>query len=55
MNETQECRLRRKAMRWDRQGVPPAVIVQRAGRSRAWLSKWRRRFERAGPRGLLRT
>ena len=52
MNEPHERRLRRKAIRWDGQGVPPAVILQRVGRSRAWLSKWRRRFERSGTRGL---
>lgn len=52
MNEQRERRLRRKAIRWDGQGMAPAVILQRLGRSRAWLSKWRRRFERAGTRGL---
>jgi hypothetical protein len=52
MNEQYERRLRRKAIRWDGQGVPPAVILQRVGHSRAWLSKWRRRFERFGTRGL---
>ena len=52
MNEPHERRLRRKAIRWDGQGVSPAVIVQRVGRSRAWLSKWRRRFERSGSAGL---
>jgi hypothetical protein len=52
MNEQHERQLRRKAIRGLLQGTRPAVILQRVGRSREWLSKWRRRFKRAGMRGL---
>ena len=52
MNEPHERRLRRKALRGYLQGLRPAVILRRVGRSREWLSKWRRRFSRAGPKGL---
>lgn len=52
MNEQHERRLRQKALRGYLQGLRPAVILRRVGRSREWLSKWRRRFSRAGPKGL---
>jgi len=52
MDEQRERQVRRKAIRWAVQGVSSAVIRQRLGRSRTWLSKWWRRFERSGSRGL---
>ncbi len=38
LNEPHERQLRRQAVRWLGQGQRPAVILQRVGRSREWLS-----------------
>lgn len=54
MNEKRERQLRRKALRWLAQGWPPGKILARLGRSRQWLSKWRRRF-RPGQSASLRS
>jgi len=52
MDEKQELRLRRKAMRLRVQGIPHQVILEQVQRSRAWLSKWQKRFEQYGISGL---
>ena len=52
MDENKERRLRRKAIRWLLQGLDSSTILQRLGRSRAWLSKWKKRFHRASWEGL---
>jgi hypothetical protein len=52
MDDKQELRLRRKALRLRLQGVPHNVILEKVQRSRAWLSKWQKRFERQGASGL---
>lgn len=52
MDDQQELRLRRKAMRLRLQGVPHHRILEQVQRSRAWLSKWQKRFERQGAAGL---
>ena len=45
------CR-RREAIRLWLKGTRSKDLLRRVGRSRAWWSKWRRRFKRLGGRGL---
>jgi len=52
MDEKQEYRLRRKAIRMRLQDSPPQEILARVHRSRAWLSKWQKRFDQQGTSGL---
>jgi putative transposase len=52
MDEKQEFRLRRKAIRMHLQGSTQQEILARVQRSRAWLSKWQTRFEQQGISGL---
>jgi hypothetical protein len=52
MDEKQEYRLRRKAIRMHLQGKAPQEILAKVQRSRAWLSKWQKRFEQQGISGL---
>jgi putative transposase len=52
MDEKKERNLRRKAIRLILKGLKPSAIVQRIGRSRTWLFKWRTRFDQLGWEGL---
>ena len=52
MDDKQELQRRRQAMRLRMQGVPHKSILKKVQRSRAWLSKWQKRFERQGTSGL---
>lgn len=52
MDDKDELRRRRQAIRLWLKGVSPSQILQRVQRGRTWLSKWRDRFERLGARGL---
>jgi hypothetical protein len=52
MDEKQEYRLRRKAIRMRLQDSAQQEILARVHRSRAWLSKWQKRFEQHGISGL---
>ena len=52
MDDRQELRRRRQARRLRLQGVPHKSILGKVQRSRAWLSKWQKRFERQGASGL---
>lgn len=52
MDEKQELRLRRQAMRLRLQGIPHSVILEKVHRSPGWLSKWQTRFEQQGLAGL---
>jgi putative transposase len=52
MDEQQELRLRRQAIRWHLKGVRPKVILEKVQRSRAWFSKWQKRFDQFGSAGL---
>ncbi|HEX6033090.1 MAG TPA: helix-turn-helix domain-containing protein [Anaerolineales bacterium] len=52
MDEKQGYRLRRKAIRMHVQGKSRQEILARVQRSRAWLSKWQKRFEQHGISGL---
>jgi len=52
MDEKQEFRLRRQAIRLWLKGLAPQTILRRIGRSRVWLSKWTRRFIQHGLSGL---
>jgi len=52
MDEKQEYRLRRKAIRLRLQGRTQQEILASVQRSRAWLSKWQKRFEQQGLAGL---
>jgi transposase len=52
MDDTQELRLRRKALRLRLKGTPHKVILAMVRRSRAWLSKWQKRFNQHGAAGL---
>src|SRR5512139_4054120 len=52
MDEKQEFRLRRKAIRMRLQGCTQQEILARVQRSRAWLSKWQKRFDQQGTSGL---
>jgi putative transposase len=52
MDEKKEFRLRRKAIRMRLQSCAPQGILATVHRSRAWLSKWQKRFEQHGVAGL---
>ncbi len=52
MDEKKERSLRHKAIRWMLDGLRSGVILKRLGRSRAWLSKWKKRFDKLGWEGL---
>lgn len=52
MDDHDDLRQRRTAIRLWLNGTRPKDILRRVGRSRAWWSKWRRRFQRFGRRGL---
>jgi putative transposase len=54
MDDHDDLRRRREAIRLWLKGTrsKDTLRVQRVGRSRAWWSKWRRRFQRLGSRGL---
>jgi putative transposase len=52
MDDRQEFRRRRQAIRWRLQGLAHKFILKRVHRSRAWLSKWQKRFDRQGTAGL---
>src|SRR3972149_4445156 len=52
MDDQREFRLRRTAIRWGAKGVKSNLILKKVHRSRAWLSKYRGRFQRLGLRGL---
>ena len=52
MDDKDELRRRRQAIRLWLKGIAPSQILQRVQRGRTWLSKWRDRFERLGIRGL---
>ena len=52
MDETQELRLRRQAIRLRLRGIKAKCILAKVQRSRVWLSKWQKRFEREGVAGL---
>jgi len=52
MDEKQELRLRRQAMCLRLKGVKPKSILEKAHRSRFWLSKWQKRFDQQGALGL---
>jgi len=52
MDDQQELQRRRRAIRLRVQGVPHKVILEKVQRSRAWLSKWQKRFEQQGTLGL---
>lgn len=52
MDDRQELRRRWQAMRLRLQGHPHKLILEKVQRSRAWLSKWQKRFDRQGASGL---
>jgi hypothetical protein len=52
MDNEQEFRLRRKAMRLRLQGIPHTVLLEKVHRSPGWLSKWQNRFDQQGSAGL---
>src|SRR3972149_4820930 len=52
MDDKQELRRRRQAIRLRLQGVSHKIILEKVQRSRAWLSKWQKRFEQQGASGL---
>ena len=52
MDEKKEFQLRRKAIRMHLQGKARQEILAQVDRSRAWLSKWQKRFEQHGLSGL---
>lgn len=52
MDEKKERSLRRRAIRWVLDGLRASAMLKRLGRSRAWLSKWKKRFDRLGWEGL---
>lgn len=52
MDDQQELRRRRRAIRLYVQGVAHKLILEKVQRSRAWLSKWQKRFEEEGASGL---
>ncbi len=52
MDERQEFRLRRKAIRLRLQGCTQEGVLAKVHRSRAWLSKWQKRFDQQGISGL---
>jgi putative transposase len=52
MDEKQELRLRRRAIRLWLKGLKPKRILEKIHRSRVWLSKWLQRFDHQGGPGL---
>lgn len=52
MDDHDDLRRRREAIRLWLRGTRSKDILERVGRSRAWWSKWRRRFQRLGVHGL---
>ena len=52
MDEKQELRLRRQALRWRSKGIKSKDILAKVHRSHFWLSKWDKRFHQEGPSGL---
>ena len=52
MDEKQEYRLRRKAIRMRLRDSIQQEVLARVHRSRAWLSKWQKRFDQQGASGL---
>ena len=52
MDDKDELRRRRQAIRLWLKGVSPSQILERVQRGRTWFSKWRDRFGRLGPSGL---
>jgi putative transposase len=52
MDEQQELGLRRPAIRLHLKGVRLKVILEKVQRSRAWFSKWQKRFDQLGSAGL---
>ena len=52
MDEKKERSLRRRAIRWILDGMRSSIILKRLGRSRAWLSKWKKHFDQVGWKGL---
>ena len=52
MDDTQELRLRRQALRLRLKGTPHKIILAKVHRSRGWLSKWQKRFNQYGAAGL---
>lgn len=52
MEDKSELHLRRLALRLYAKGVKAGTILKRVHRSRAWLSKWRKRFAQSGVVGL---
>lgn len=52
MDEKKERSLRRRAIRWTLDGMRSSIILKRLGRSRAWLSKWKKHFDQVGWEGL---
>jgi len=52
MDDKQELRLRRQAVRLYLKGVRLKVILEKVQRGRAWFSKWQKRFDRQGAAGL---
>ena len=52
MDNKQELRLRRKAIRLYVKGIRSKVILKKVQRSRAWFSKWQKRFDQQGATGL---
>lgn len=52
MDSKDELQCRRQAIRLWLKDTPSQQILRRVQRSRAWLSKWRQRFQRKGWRGL---
>jgi putative transposase len=52
MDEKQEFRLRRKAIRMRLQGRTQEDILAKVHRGCAWLSKWQKRFDQQGVSGL---
>lgn len=52
MDDQQELRLRRQAIRLYLKGVRLKDILEKVQRSRAWFSKWYKRFEQQGLAGL---
>lgn len=55
MDDKEELRWRRKSIRLMLRGLSPRAILKQIPRSRAWLYKWRERFERFSWSGLKST
>ena len=52
MSEQAERKVRRRALRLLADSHRPTEVLQRVGRSRGWLSKWRTRYAERGTAGL---